>query len=192
MFWPIYIRPYFALCTWIRCCNLFIRQWSVTWLFWWAWMQSECCFNLLQGSCPFFFFFFFFFCVDSSVAWIRQARSCHLHLLEDCACGGLLPLRRALLVWPMYFKGHFLRFMASLVTYIRQSEILSLSHFLATYIHLRNFVTQAALVTYIRLNGIYHLAFIAFVPVIRVVSNLHPSRRNLVTLVSYTRWGCRQ
>ena len=73
--------------------------------------------------------------------------------------------------------------MASLVTYIRQSGILSLSHFLATYIHLRNLVTQAALVTYIRLNGIYHLAFIAFVPVIRVVSNLHPSRRNLVTLV---------
>ena len=23
MFWPIYIRPYFALCTWIRCCHLF-------------------------------------------------------------------------------------------------------------------------------------------------------------------------
>ena len=77
--------------------------------------------------------------------------------------------------------------MASLVTYIRQSGILSLSHFLATYIHLRNLVTQAALVTYIRLSGILSLSFYSLVPVRRVVSNLHPSRRNLVNLGSYTR-----
>ena len=47
-----------------------------------------------------------------------------------------------------------------MVTYIRQSGILSLSRF---------------------------IAFIAFVSATRVVSNLHPSKRNLVTLVFYTR-----
>ena len=37
---------------------------------------------------------------------------------------------------------------------------------------------------YIRLGGIsYHLAFTYFVPVMRVVSNLHPSGRSLVTSV---------
>ena len=66
---------------------------------------SICCKVLVPFL--FIFSFSFLFCVDSSVAWIRQARSCHLYLLEGCACGGLLPSRRALLVWPMYFKGHF-------------------------------------------------------------------------------------
>ena len=104
--------------------------------------------------------------------------------------------------------------MASLVTYIRQSEVLLLSHFLATYIHLRNLVIEATSMIYIRLSGILSLSFynlapvrgvvsnlhssrrnlvtlVYLIPVGVVVNNLHPSRRNLVTLVSYTRWGCR-
>ena len=78
-------------------------------------------------------------------------------------------------------QGTFFAFMASLVTYIHQSGILSLSHFLATFIHLRNLVTQATSVIYIRLSEILSLSFYSLVPVRRVVSNLHPSRRNLVT-----------
>ena len=92
---------------------------------------------------PFLFlFFFFFFCVDSSVTWIRQAGSCHLHLLKDCACvNGLHPSRQGLVTWLIPIQGMFVAFMTSSVTYIRQSGILSLSHFLVTYIHLRNLAT---------------------------------------------------
>ena len=48
------------------------------------------------------------------------------------------------------------------------------------------------MVTYIRQGGILSLsrfiAFIAFVFAKMVISNLHPSKRNLVTLVFYTCW----
>ena len=52
----------FCTWTWIFSCDLSIRQWSVTYSqsFRWAWIQPECCFDLLQGSCPFSFSPFLF------------------------------------------------------------------------------------------------------------------------------------
>ena len=58
-----------------------------------------------------------------------------------CLRQRLVPVEARLLIWLILIKGIFVAFMASLVIYIRQSRILSLSNFLVTYIHLRNLVT---------------------------------------------------
>ena len=45
-------------------------------------MQPELCFDLLQGSCPFFFFFWIpFSYVASSVTNICRVKYCHLVIL---------------------------------------------------------------------------------------------------------------
>ena len=74
-------------------------------------------------------------------------------------------------------------FVVSLITYIRQGRILLPS--LLTYTHSRDFVMfVASLVTYICQGGILLLShFMAYTHLrdLGFVSNLHPSRRNLVT-----------
>ena len=126
---------------------------DTTWVLFWFVARFLSLFFFSLSSLPLFF-------VDSSIAWIRQAGSCRLHLLKDCACvNGLFSSRRGLLTWLVFIQGIFVAFLASLVTYIRQSGILSLSHFLVTYIHLRNLVTWDSSVIYIRLGGILSLRF---------------------------------
>ena len=132
---------------------------DTAWVLFWFVARFLSLFFFSLSSLPLFF-------VDSSIAWICQARSCHLHLLKDCACvNGLFSSRRGLLTWLVFIQGIFVALLASLVTYIRQSGILSLSHFLVTYIHLRNLVTWASSMIYIHLGGI--LSPIFYMPYIR-------------------------
>ena len=100
-----------------------------------------------------------------------------------CLHQRLVPVEAAgPLTWPILIKGIFVAFMASLVTYIHQSGILSLGHFLGD---LHPFKESCHLGFVSDLHPSWQnfitLTFICLIPVGGIISNLHPSRRNLVT-----------
>ena len=131
----------------------------------------------MQGSCPFSFYLFlsFFFCgfVNSlnpsgEILSLAPARGLRLQWLVPVEAGPS-PLTYVLL------QGIFFAFMASLVTYIRLSGILSLSFY--------NLVPVGVVVSNLHPSRRNLVTLVCLIPIGVVVSNLHPSRRNLVTLV---------